>query len=38
MSVRRAEAGGRVRAAVVIVGILLVLYLVAIWAMTTKPL
>ena len=37
ISVRRAEAGGRVRAAVVIVGILLVLYLIAIWAMTTKP-
>jgi hypothetical protein len=37
MSVRRAEAGGRVRAAAVIVGILIVLYVIAIWAMTTKP-
>jgi uncharacterized protein YqgC (DUF456 family) len=37
MSVRRAAGGGRVRAATIIIGILLLLYLVAIWAMTTKP-
>lgn len=37
LSARRAEAGGRVRAAVVLVGIVLALYLVAIYAMTTKP-
>ena len=37
MSARRASAGGRVRAAVVLVGIVLALSLVATWAMTTKP-
>ena len=37
ISVRRAEAGGRVRAATILVGIVLVLYVVAIWAMTAKP-
>lgn len=37
MSVRRAEAGGRVRAAVILIGIVLALYLIAIWAMTAKP-
>ena len=36
-STRRAEAGGRVRAAVILVGIVLVFYAIAIWAMTTKP-
>lgn len=35
-SVRRAQAGGRVRAAVILLGIVLALYLVAIYAMTTK--
>ncbi|HEV2999135.1 MAG TPA: hypothetical protein VGW75_00245 [Solirubrobacteraceae bacterium] len=37
LSVRRAQAGGRVRAAVVLVGIALALFLVAIYAMTAKP-
>jgi uncharacterized membrane protein len=37
LSVRRAEAGGRVRAAVVLLGIVLLLNLVTIYAMTTKP-
>jgi hypothetical protein len=37
ISVRRASAGGRTRAATIIIGIMLVLYLVTIWAMTTKP-
>src|SRR5687768_13562545 len=33
ISVKRAAGGGRVRAATIIIGIMLVLYLVAIWAM-----
>ena len=37
MSVRRAQGGVRVRAATILVGIVLLLYVVAIWAMTTKP-
>ena len=37
ISVKRAAGGGRVRAATIIIGIILVLYLIAIWAMTTKP-
>ncbi len=37
LSVRRAAGGGRVRVAVVLVGLVLALNLVAIWAMTTKP-
>ena len=37
ISVRRAQGGGRVRAATILVGIVLVLYVIAIWAMTTKP-
>ena len=37
MSARRAQAGGRVRAAVILVGIVIAVYLVTIWAMTTKP-
>ncbi len=37
ISVRRAAGGGRVRAAVVLVGIVLALMLAAILAMTTKP-
>ena len=37
LSVRRAAGGTRVRVAVVLVGLVLVLNLVAIWAMTTKP-
>jgi hypothetical protein len=37
MSVRRAAGGGRVRAAIVLVGIVLAVYAVTIWAMTTKP-
>ena len=37
ISARRGEGGGRVRAAVILVAIALVLYAVAIWAMTTKP-
>ena len=37
ISVRRAAAGGRTRAATIIIGLMLVLYLVTIWAMTTKP-
>jgi hypothetical protein len=37
ISVRRAQGGGRVRAAVILVGICLALYLIAIFAMTTKP-
>jgi hypothetical protein len=38
ISAKRAAGGGRVRAATIIIGLILVLYLVAIWAMTTKPL
>ncbi|HEX2084958.1 MAG TPA: hypothetical protein VHF89_04695 [Solirubrobacteraceae bacterium] len=38
LSARRAQAGGRVRAAVVLVGIVIAVYAVTIWAMTTKPL
>ena len=37
LSARRAAGGTRVRVAVVCVGIVLALSLVAIWAMTTKP-
>ena len=37
VSVRRAAAGGRVRAAAILVGIVLALSLVAVWAMTAKP-
>lgn len=37
MSVRRAAGGGRIRAAAVLVGIVIALSLIAIWAMTTKP-
>jgi hypothetical protein len=37
MSSKRAQGGTRVRVAVVLVGILLVAYAVAVWAMTTKP-
>jgi hypothetical protein len=37
ISVRRSEAGGRLRAATILIGIALVLYLVAILAMTVKP-
>ena len=37
ISTRRAAGGGRVRAAVILVGIVLVVYAVTIWAMTTKP-
>ena len=37
LSVRRAAGGGRVKAAAVLVGIVVVLSLVAIFAMTTKP-
>ena len=37
VSVRRAAGGTRVRVAVVLVGISLAAYAVAIWAMTTKP-
>lgn len=37
MSARRAAAGGRVRAAVVVVGLTLVLAGIAVWAMTAKP-
>ena len=37
ISVRRAQGGGRVRAATILVGIVLLLYVIAIWAMTTKP-
>ena len=37
ISVRRAAGGTRVRVAVILVGLVLVLNLVAIWAMTTKP-
>ncbi|HEX2087740.1 MAG TPA: hypothetical protein VHF89_18790 [Solirubrobacteraceae bacterium] len=38
LSVRRAEGGGRVRAAAVLVAIVIAVYAVTIWAMTTKPL
>lgn len=37
LSVRRAAGGTRIRAAVVCVGIMLLLSLIAIFAMTTKP-
>ena len=37
ISVRRAQGGGRVRAAVILVGIVLAMYLFAIYAMTAKP-
>ena len=37
LSVRRAAGGARIRAAAVLVGIVLALALVAVWAMTTKP-
>jgi hypothetical protein len=37
LSARRAAGGGRVRAAAVLAGIVLGLYVVTIWAMTTKP-
>ena len=37
VSARRTAGGGRVKAATILIGILLVLYLIAIWAMTTKP-
>ena len=37
LSARRRAAGGRVRAAVLLVGVVLALYVVAVWAMTTKP-
>ena len=37
ISVRRAQGGTRVRAAAILVGLCLLLYLVAIFAMTTKP-
>ena len=37
VSARRTAGGGRVKAATILVGILLLVYLVAIWAMTTKP-
>ncbi len=37
ISTRRAAGGGRVRAALILVGLALALYAVAIWAMTTKP-
>jgi hypothetical protein len=37
LSVRRSAAGGRNRAAVVLVGVVLALSLLAIFAMTTKP-
>ena len=37
LSVRRAAGGGRIRAAAVLVGIVVLLSLIAIWAMTTKP-
>jgi hypothetical protein len=37
LSARRASGGGRARAAVVLVGVVLALSLLAIFAMTTKP-
>ena len=37
VSARRTAGGGRVKAATVLIGICLLLYLIAIWAMTTKP-
>ena len=37
LSVRRSAGGGKIRAAVVCVGIMLLLSLIAIFAMTTKP-
>jgi hypothetical protein len=37
ISARRAAAGTRVRVAAVLVGLMLVAYTIALWAMTTKP-
>ena len=37
ISVKRSSGGGRVKAATVLIGLTLVIYLITIWAMTTKP-
>ena len=37
ISVKRSAGGGRVRAATILIGLVVGLYLITIWAMTTKP-
>ena len=37
ISVKRSAGGGRVRAATILIGLIVALYLITIWAMTTKP-
>lgn len=37
ISVKRSAGGGRIKVATVLIGLTLAIYLITIWAMTTKP-